>query len=214
VKRGRSSLKPVPELLFQYMELENWLQNMFKNKCFVEGIEEWKDRADDNTLRDVYDGLIWKENDEFFRNHRNLGLGYYVDWFGVNERNVYSIGVIYLFVLNLPRNHRYLPKNVLVWGVIPGKKEPKLLINSYLDPLVRQLDDLGERGMKVNDNEIIKCKLLLICGDIPAIRKTCGFTSHNSSNPCSKCRIPLAALSDEKLYSKYIGKKYNDRMIE
>ena len=48
-----------------------------------------------------------------------------VDWF---ERGVYSTGVIYLTILNLPRNERYKPKNNIVFGIIPGPKEPKKLL--------------------------------------------------------------------------------------
>ena len=33
----------------------------------------------------------------------------------------------------------------------------------------------------------IRAALLCVTADIPATRKACGFTSHNSSRGCSKC---------------------------
>ena len=41
------------------------------------------------------------------------------------KRGVYSTGVIYLTSLNLPRNERYKPENIILIGIIPGPKEPK-----------------------------------------------------------------------------------------
>ena len=65
-----------------------------------------------------------------------------IDWFQPFKHISYSVGVIYAVVLNLPRNVRYKDSNVIVIGVIPGPKEPKHDINSYLGPLVTELLEL------------------------------------------------------------------------
>lgn len=59
-----------------------------------------------------------------------------VDWF---QRTTHSTGVMYLAIQNLPRKERYLCENVIVVGVIPGPKEPKKTMNSFLQPLVDEL---------------------------------------------------------------------------
>ena len=41
-----------------------------------------------------------------------------------------------MVVMNLPRDARFKPENLLVVGIIPGPKEPKHQINSFLQPLV------------------------------------------------------------------------------
>ena len=55
-----------------------------------------------------------------------------MDWFEPFERGVYSVGVIYLTVQNLPRDQCYKPENVIVVGIIPGPREPKLTVNPFL----------------------------------------------------------------------------------
>ena len=67
-----------------------------------------------------------------------------VDWFNPFKRAHYSAGGIYLTVLNLPRRLRFKKENSILVGVIPSPKEPSLSINSYLAPLVQELDMLSK----------------------------------------------------------------------
>ena len=50
-----------------------------------------------------------------------------------------SVGALYMIVLNLPREERY-KENMILVGIIPGPHEPSLNINSYLSPLVLELN--------------------------------------------------------------------------
>ena len=59
-----------------------------------------------------------------------------IDWFQPYERSIYSVGVIYLVLLNLPRSLRYKRENIMLLGVTPGPTEPSVLINTYLKSLV------------------------------------------------------------------------------
>lgn len=81
---------------------------------------------------DVYDGSIWKdflkfEGDNFLNAPRNLAFAINVDWFQpFKRRNDCSVGVIYLVLLNLPREERLKWENIIVAGIIPEMaKEPK-----------------------------------------------------------------------------------------
>ena len=51
--------------------------------------------------------------------------------YGFMLHQEYKVGVIYLAVLNLPRDMRYKRENIVV-GIIPGPSEPSTTINSYL----------------------------------------------------------------------------------
>ena len=100
---------------------------------------------------------------------------------------------MYLVLMNLPRSERFKPENVILVGIIPGPSEPKLNINTYLCPLVDELLILWNDGVKLHDGgsgfiaETFRAYLLCVACDIPASRKVCGFTSHNSSHGCNKC---------------------------
>ena len=53
------------------------------------------------------------------------------DWFQPYDHSQYSVGVLYLTILNLPRSIRFKPENIIVAGIIPDPNEPKNTINSY-----------------------------------------------------------------------------------
>ena len=85
---------------------------------------------------DVYDGSIWKDfqtvNDKpFFSLPFNFAFHLNVDWFQPYKHTQHSEGVMYVTVLNLPCNERFLQENVIILGVIPGPKEPSKNINSF-----------------------------------------------------------------------------------
>ena len=44
-----------------------------------------------------------------------------------------------LVLLSLPRHERYKFENIIVAGILPGPSEPKLTANTFLEPLVREL---------------------------------------------------------------------------
>ena len=96
---------------------------------------------------DMYDGAVWKNffslyYKPFLQQPYNLCLQLNVDWIQPFDHTQYSIGIIYLFVENLPRGDRYKMENVILVGCIPCPKEPKGNINAFLKPLVDELLEL------------------------------------------------------------------------
>ena len=49
-----------------------------------------------------------------------------IDWFEAYENYKYKVSVIYLALLNLPRNIRYKRENIILVGIIPGPSEPSM----------------------------------------------------------------------------------------
>jgi hypothetical protein len=173
---------------------------------------------------DIYDGAIWKEfmvvnGRPFLDIPNNLGLILNVDWFRPYEHTQYSIGVIYLAILNLPRAERYKLENVIIVGCIPGPKEPTTM-NSYLKPLVDDLLVLWE-GIPIAHTScdfpvVIRGALLAVSCDIPATRKVCGFCGHSATMGCSKCLKKFTCVSfGEKLdYSGFDRDTWSERSME
>ena len=62
----------------------------------------------------------------------NLGLMLNVDRFQPYEHTQYSVGVVYLAIMNLPRSERFLTHNIIICSIISGPSEPKHNINSFL----------------------------------------------------------------------------------
>ena len=104
-----------------------------------------------------------------------------------------SVGVIYMVVMNLPRAERYKIENVIVVGILPGPGEPKLTANTFLKPLVEELQSLwkSKERFAVSGNlfrKRIQAGLICVSCDIPAARKIGGFMGHMANQGCSKCR--------------------------
>ncbi len=94
-------------------------------------------------------------------------------------------------IMNLPRNERNNPDNVILVGITPGPSEPTNL-NGFLAPLVSELDELW-KGLLFNvagstkKTTTVRCALLCATCDLPAGRKLCGFLSYNAHQGCSRC---------------------------
>jgi len=101
-------------------------------------------------------------------------LAYYliVTGFSIFKHSQYSVGVLYLIILNLPRSIRFKPENVIIAGIISGPSEPIYNeMNSFLRPLVKELNSLWEYGFTLDNqgNTVTSYAALLgsVC-DIPA----------------------------------------------
>ena len=89
-----------------------------------------------------------------------------------------------MIVLNLPRDLRNKPENVLLVGIMPGPSEPTNL-NGFLKPLVDKLLDWKRaNGLWV---WLVRCALLCATCNLPAARKLCGFLFYNAHQCCSCC---------------------------
>ena len=135
-------------------------------------------------MSDVYDGDVWKNfkgpsGESFFDNPFSYGCTLNLDWFQPYENQQYSVGILYLCILNLPSEERYKEENIAVIGIIPGPHEPGKNVNSFLDPVIAELIELYNGAWieieKLGDLRF--CYLAVICAscDIPASRKLAGF---------------------------------------
>lgn len=190
------TMKFYPFKVYCYVSLVACIQTLVLQRGFVEQCESTRTQFSASGLSDVYDGFIWKEFltvDEvpFLSEPHNYGLLLNVDWLQPYKHVEYSVGVIYLVILNLPRSIRYKRENIILYGVIPGPCEPSLTINSYLLPLVNELRELWE-GVQLKlptsrNSAKFRCALLGVACDLPAARKCCGFLSFCANLGCSRC---------------------------
>ena len=86
-----------------------------------------------------YDGIL-------FLAIPNFAFQVDIDWFSPFKHTQHSEGAIYLSVINLPHNERFLQQNIIPVGVILGPKEPSLLKNSFLTTSVIFTTALARSG--------------------------------------------------------------------
>ena len=92
---------------------------MFLRPEFEKSLRHWANRSSyDNIMTDIYDGSVWKlfkeaddeGSENFFQNKvadSHLGLMLNLDWFQPYDGTIYSIGVIYAAICNLPCDIRF-----------------------------------------------------------------------------------------------------------
>ncbi|XP_030600828.1 uncharacterized protein LOC115790939 [Archocentrus centrarchus] len=193
--KGKEYVYPIRP--YCYKTVVQSLEALVRRPGFQEKCEEWRKRKiPEGVLGDVYDGQVWHDyqyvdGQPFLAEPNNLALMLNVDWFQPFENAPYSVGAIYLVVLNLPREDRFKVENMILVGLIPGPKEPSLNINSFLEPLVDELQDLWS-GVTLQDSSFIghqvyRAALLCLSSDIPATRKCGGFVGHGAYRGCHKC---------------------------
>lgn len=159
----------------------------------------------------TYDGKLWKDfqkydDVDFLAKPGNLALMLNVDWFEPFKDSPYAVGVIYLAVMNLPREERFRRHNVILVGIVPGPKEPSLHVNTFLSPLVDELLILWdgvEMSLHSGLKQLIRAMLLCVACDIPAGKKVCGFRAFGSDYGCSRCFHKFPGSFGEKNYADF-----------
>ena len=86
---------------------------------------------------------------------------------------------------------RFKAENIILVGIMPGPHEPSYTINSYLTPLVLELQKAWTSGFNVATplgiRVTVRLALSCVACDIPASRKVSRFLSHNALLGCNKC---------------------------
>ena len=213
LKEGKEQFYPIS--YYCYNSIIEELERILQRKGIPESCEKWRNLSQcDETLSDVYCGQIWKDflsykGEQFLSVDRNYGLMLNFDFFQpMKHRKDYSVGVLYLVILNLPRHLRFKWENVIVIGIVPSMNgEPKSL-NEFLRPAVDELKAMwkGVRLKSSLSSITLKFRAALLCvsADVPAARKLCGFKGHSAHQGCSRCMKKFSGgFGEKKDYSGF-----------
>ena len=178
--KGRTIFTPIQT--YCYNSISKSLAYRAENyPSFLLECEMWREKSHlehGSHYSDVFDGAIWKDMNSFLQTPYSIVLQLNVDWFQPFDHIVYSVGAMYITILNLPSTECYKMKNVFLVGILPGPDESKHDINPFLRPLVDELLLLWEKGIVVNlpnGSVTIKCALGCVACDIPAARNVSGL---------------------------------------
>lgn len=76
-------------------------------------------------------------------------------------------------------------------AILPGPNTPEI-VDSFLQPIVAELNDLSHHGLLVRRNGVEICKakvnLVIATGDIPAVAGLARHAGHMSQYGCRICR--------------------------
>ena len=202
-----------PLKLFCYRSIIESIKNLVQKPGMLDTLNKWKERSmPDGIMSDIYDGSVWKSfltlnGKDFLSRRYTFGLLINVDWFQPYSHVQYSVGAIYIAILNFPRRLRYRRENMVLIGIIPGPHEPSLHINPFLEPLVEDLLKLwnGVEMLTTEGKHVIHAALLCNSSDIPATRKIGGFVGHGALKGCSRClkSFKTSTFGDKADYSGF-----------
>ena len=212
-----------PRLTYCYLGVKVPLQSFLQRPGFYETTELWRSRqASSDDLCDIYDGKVWSDfqvyaEQPFLSEPGNFALMLNMDFFQPYKHIQYSLGAIYLTILNLPRGTRNKSYNVILVGLIPGPHEPQHDINSFLEPLVNELLDFW-KGIEMDIHSLgikkVRCALVCVACDLPAGRKTCGFLNFNARFGCSRCWKKFSGSVGSMDYSGFDRENWHERTAE
>jgi len=190
---------------YSYRPLIQRLAQLLARPGFESMLEEWRGRAGDTPatiVTDVYGGRIWRRfqsvnGTPFLSAPHNLAFALNVDWFQPFEHVQYSVGVLFLTLLNLPKDERVKRENIIILGLIPGGSERNadVSLNHFLQPLVdelKQLHPTNGTGVRIRTHDHpagvnVRAALLMVACDLPAGKKVSGFAMHGANKGCSRC---------------------------
>jgi hypothetical protein len=165
-REGKSALSAIkasfqPVLAYLYRGVRRGLEPLLLRPGFLASCEEWRHRYDPRTgmrkntefMTDIWDGKRWEEHwqdkdgNPLLQKEGTLAFQLNIDWFDPFTYTKYSMGGIYLAILNLPREERYKSENMLLIGILPGPREvSRRQLQHALEPLVDELLELWRGG--------------------------------------------------------------------
>ena len=203
-----------PKRTYCYSGIKEGISLLMQKPGFWDLCNQWRSnfQLNSDVYRDIYDGQVWKDflnykDKPFLNNQHSLALMFNCDWFQPYDHTTYSVGALYLVVINLPRAIRYKIENIIFVGIIPGPNEPKGTLNTYLGPMVRELSEMWT-GCWLGSNcnkKYVRAALICVSCDIPASRKVAGLVGHCAHKGCSRClkSFPTENFGEKPDYSGF-----------
>ncbi|XP_056686007.1 uncharacterized protein [Spinacia oleracea] len=196
--QGTSQRLPrITRLVLRHFPLVPRLQRLFMSSKIAKHMRWHKDRkrVDKDILRHPSDSKAWEKLDDSFPDFaadpRNVRLGLSTDGFnpGAHLGTKYSIWPVFLVPYNLPPWMCMASPYITLSLLIPGPKSPGNDINVFLEPLIDELQELWEVGVKTYDshsrqNFNMKAALFWTMSDFPAYGNLSGWST------CGKLACP------------------------
>lgn len=206
-----------PARQYAVQDLHAWISRLVSRQNIEDALDEsllesCKPYDSNGSTSDIHQSVEWKtfcddNGKQFTAQSGNLTFGMFID--GINpfgnktSGHKATITFIVLVCLTLPIHIRYLPENLFLAGIAPGPKEPSLeQSNHILSPVVTQLQSLWDEGIFLSQTPSyptgrrIRAALLVLIADLPALRGSLGFASHNATNFCSFCFLTIQDINN------------------
>lgn len=165
--------------------------------------------ADRNMYCDYFSGSAYQSllAEGHFSGEHDVALALFVDGFTATKSTQSAhLTIVHLINLNLPPEIRYQDKYTRQLAILPGPNNPNKLLYTYLQPIVRELEELATRGMIVyaDDREVCRAKVYLVMatGDLPASAQLASHKSSTSEFGCRICGVQTERIDNHTCFLK------------
>lgn len=213
--------------MFIYLGLKNRLVKMLEHPDLSRHLRlpaaPGRQPTADDPCSSLYESVGWWEGVHaqdnggvsFGSNNRNIVLSLGVDAFQPHQRGGLSIVPFLCQVLNLPEDLRHQPQNIILAGVVPGKKArtkhtgPALSnLNTYLAMLVDELLSMYRDGFfytcPIDQQKYhVRVKLLFTVCDYPGHAKMNCQQHQGAYFGCQKCDIRGVLVGKTMVYQHF-----------
>ncbi len=180
------------------------LQGLLNKTGVIEKLVEPRDvinQSNDNVIRDVYDGAMYKRFVNRFclsSNIKYLSFTFNTDGAALYTSSNGSIWIVFLMINELPPVLRM--QNLLTAQVWFGTDHPPM--DLFLGPLVKQMDKLSHGfQLKIHKNTLdFQAYLIASCVDSGARGSVQGITTHSGFFSCNWCLIPGVYNSEKVVF--------------
>lgn len=198
--KWKDNKKKQPAKILRYFPLKPRLQRLFMGSKTAESMS-WHalDGNQDGLMRHPKDSEAWKTFDllhpEFAADPRNVRLGLSTDGFnpfGVMSSN-YSIWPVVLIPYNRSPWECMKQTSMILSMIIPGKLAPGNNIDVYLQPLIKELNQMWYDGVRTLDsskNEMftLKAAVMWTISDFPGLGTLSGWNTYTGL-ACPTCKF-------------------------
>lgn len=211
-QQDMKSVKKIPNKVFRYFPLKERLERLFLCKQTAD-MMRWhaNEPNHDNLMHHPRDGLAWidfnNRHKEFSSDPRNIRLGLATDGFNPfgDLSSSHSTWPIMLIVYNVPPWECMKKRSIIMSGLIPGPKMSGNNIDVYLQPLIKELNELWEVGVQVFDVSdgkkfTLRAALLWTISDFPGLGNLSGWNTH------SKLGCPSCGMETQSCWLKHSKK--------
>ena len=178
-----------PTSSMQYVPIQKTIENMLKHEdVFSYIINDHLSQS--NTLRDICDGLVYKNNNFFVENGLNkLQILLFYDDFTVTNPighsvKKYKIGAFYFLLANLPPKYRSQLHVIQLVAVVKADDLKTYGFTEVLNPLIQDLKTLESDGIIIErpeGNLRLHGSLLAVIGDNLGAHAIGGFVENFTS---------------------------------
>ncbi|XP_058787489.1 uncharacterized protein LOC131661866 isoform X2 [Vicia villosa] len=215
--------KKIPAKVLRWFPLKSRLQRLFMSSKTASSMTWHEDsRTRDGLMRHPADSFAWKDFDhrypDFSSDPRNVRLGLASDGFNPFKTMTisHSTWPVVLIPYNLPPWMCMKQPNFILSLLIPGPKGPGNNIDVYMQPLVEELKELWEIGVKTFDackkeSFQMRAAIMWTINDFPAYANLSGWST-KGRYACPCCGFDTA--SKWLRYSKKFSYMCHRRWLE